>query len=192
MDWTKHGAARRQFDAFVAEATDGLFRTAYLMTGHAADSEDLVQETFVRVAKHWVRVRTMDHPLAYAKRTLVNLALDSALGRSRWRRELQAGAAAEPADHGTERRLRQIDDLAEFRWALSQLSPGQRTVLVLRYWEDLPIDEVAAVLGCSAGTVKSTASRGAARLAAALAEGKRSDVTVAAAPSGRGPQEKEN
>ena len=66
------------------------------------------------------------------------------------------------------RALREVDDLAEFRWALAQLPARQRAVLVLRYWEDLPVAEVAKVLGCSAATVTSTASRAAARLAQAL------------------------
>jgi len=64
--------------------------------------------------------------------------------------------------------LRGIDDIAEFRWALAQLPARQRAVLVLRYWDDLPVAEVAGILGCSAGTVKSTASRAAARLARTL------------------------
>jgi RNA polymerase sigma factor (sigma-70 family) len=66
------------------------------------------------------------------------------------------------------RALREVDDLAEFRWALAQLPARQRAVLVLRYWEDMPVAQVANVLGCSAATVTSTASRAAARLAQAL------------------------
>jgi RNA polymerase sigma factor (sigma-70 family) len=61
--------------------------------------------------------------------------------------------------------LREIDDLAEFRWALTQLPARQRAVLVLRYWADLPVAEVADTLGCTEATVTSTASRAAARLA---------------------------
>ncbi|MGO9083113.1 MAG: RNA polymerase sigma factor [Streptosporangiaceae bacterium] len=56
MDWARQGAWQ-EFDAFVAGATDVLFRTGYLMTSDAADAEDLVQETFLRVARHWHRVR---------------------------------------------------------------------------------------------------------------------------------------
>jgi RNA polymerase sigma-70 factor (sigma-E family) len=157
-------ASKRRFEAFAAAAADGLFRAGYLMTGDASEAEDLVQETFIRVARRWPRVAAMEHPVAYARRILINLALDGAKRRSRQRAELEApGGQPELADESATRALQGIDDLAEFRWALSRLPPRERAVLVLRYWADLP-----AALGCSAGTVKSTASRGAARLGAIL------------------------
>jgi RNA polymerase sigma factor (sigma-70 family) len=106
--------------------------------------------------------------VAYARRILVNLVLDGAERRTRQRAELEP-AVAEPADESARRALLQVDDLAEFRWAVAQLPARQRAVLVLRYWEDLPVAEVADILGCSQGTVKSTASRAAARLAWVLA-----------------------
>lgn len=170
MEWIADGRAKRQFEAFVAGETERLFRTAYLMTGDAADAEDLVQEAFVRIARRWHRVRSMKRPAAYARRALVNLALDGARRRSKLRAELDAPeGGAEHADETAARALREVDDLAEFRWALAQVPPGQRAVLVLRYWEDLAVAEVAEILGCSAGTVKSAASRGTARLASILA-----------------------
>jgi len=162
------GPAKDRFEAFAADAMDTLFRTGCLLTGNAGDAEDLVQETFLRVAKRWNRVESMDHRVAYARRILVNLVLDGAERRTRQRAELEP-SAAEPADEGARRALLQVDDLAEFRWAVAQLPPRQRAVLVLRYWEDLPVAEVADILGCSQGTVKSTASRAAARLAWVLA-----------------------
>lgn len=163
-------ASKRRFEAFVAGSADPLFRTAELMTGDAGAAEDLVQETFLRVARRWHRVEAMDHPLAYARRILANLVFDGAKRRSRQRAELEApgGRPAEPADEGAARALRGVDDQAEFRWALARLAPRERAVLVLRYWADLPVAEVAHILGCSEGTVKSTASRGAARLARVL------------------------
>ncbi len=62
----RDAAAKRQFECFIAEASDALFRTGHLMTGNAADAEDLVQETFLRVARRWNHVRVMDHLAAYA------------------------------------------------------------------------------------------------------------------------------
>ena len=83
----------------------------------------------------------------------------------------QDDGGAETADESAARALREVDDLAEFRWALAQLPARQRAVLVLRHWADLPVAEVADILGCSEGTVTSTASRAAARLAETLAHG---------------------
>jgi RNA polymerase sigma-70 factor (sigma-E family) len=170
MDWVGHRTARHEFDCFAGGAWDPLLRTGYLMTGDAKDAEDLVQETLLRVARRWNRVRSMDHPAAYARRVLINLVLRDASRRSRQRAELRPqDGGAEAADESAARALREVDDLAEFRWALAQLPARQRAVLVLRYWADLPVGEVADILGCTEGTVTSTASRAAARLAGALA-----------------------
>jgi len=169
MESIRDAAANRQFERFIAEASDALFRTGHLMTGNAADSEDLVQETFLRVARRWNQVRSMDHPTAYARRILINLAINGAGRRSRQKAELgPADTRAEEADRDAARALREVDDLAEFRWALGQLPARQRAVLVLRYWADLPVTEVADILSCSSGTVTSTASRAASRLAEIL------------------------
>jgi RNA polymerase sigma-70 factor (sigma-E family) len=169
VDWVKDAAWKRQFERFAAGASDSLLLTGYLMTGDAGDAEDLVQETFLRVARRWYRVRSMDHPAAYARRILINLALRDADRRCRQQAELRTrDAGMEAADESATRALREVDDLAEFRWALGQLPARQRAVLVLRYWADLPVAEVADILGCSAGTVKSTASRAAPRLVRAL------------------------
>jgi RNA polymerase sigma-70 factor (sigma-E family) len=170
MDWVRHGVSKREFDCFAAEAWDRLLRTGYFMTGDTRDAEDLVQETLLKVARRWNRVRSMDHPAAYARRILINLVLHDADCRSRRRAELwPQDGGTEAADENAARALREIDDQAEFRWALTQLPARQRAVLVLRYWADLPVAEVADILGCSEGTVTSTASRAAARLTEALA-----------------------
>jgi RNA polymerase sigma-70 factor (sigma-E family) len=169
MKWVRDTVPKREFEGFVAETSDALFRTGYLMTGDVRDTEDLVQETFLRVARRWNQVRAMDHPAAYARRILINLVLHDADRRSREKAELvPQGAGTDAADHSAARVLREIDDIAEFRWALAQLPARQRAVLVLRYWADLPVAAVADILGCSAGTVKSTASRATARLAETL------------------------
>ena len=122
------------------------------------------------MARRWNRVRAMNHPAAYARRILINLVLHDAGRRSRQRAELwPQDGGAETADESAARALREVDDQAEFRWALARLPARQRAVLVLRYWADLPVAEVADILGCSEGTVTSTGSRAAARLAQALA-----------------------
>jgi RNA polymerase sigma-70 factor (sigma-E family) len=153
------------FDQFVATHVDDLLRTAYLIVWDEGEAEDLVQECLLKVARRWPRVRRMEQPRAYARRILVNLALDGARGRAQRRRELEPEAptslfAADP--------LPALEVRAELLQALGQLQQRQRAVLVLRYFNDLTEAQVAEVLGCSPGTVKSSASRGLARLREAL------------------------
>lgn len=148
------------FDRFVAENTDGLVRTAYLIVWDLAEAEDLVQETLIKVAKRWPKVSRMDHPVAYARRILVNLALDGSPRRLRQRAELSEAQPREPPAPAAA----PLDTHDDLYTALAELPPRQRAVLVLRYFLDLPEAEVASALRCSLGTVKSTASRGLARL----------------------------
>ena len=157
---------RADFDRFVAASTDALLRTAYLIVGDLGEAEDLVQETLFEVARRWPRVRRMEHPTAYARRILVNRAVGGAKRRARRRQELAADVPpdrAMPALAGA-----QVGEHQELIGALAALPPRQRAVIVLRYFLDLPEAEVAAALKCSLGTVKSTASRGLARLERAL------------------------
>jgi RNA polymerase sigma factor (sigma-70 family) len=104
----------------------------------------------------------MAQPRAFARRILVNLALDDAHGRTRRRGELDAASAV--ADGPARDLLAGLEARAELLDALARLTPRQRTVLVLRYFNDLTEAQTAEVLGCSPGTVKSSASRGLARL----------------------------
>ena len=150
---------RADFDRFVNDNTDRLLRTAYLIVWDLPEAEDLVQETLFKVAKRWPRVRRMERPAAYARRILVNLALDGSGRRSRRQSELSGEAPPERADDGNAFEIRD-----ELLTALAELPPRQRAVLVLRYFLDLPEAEVADALKCSVGTVKSSASRGLVRL----------------------------
>ena len=160
---------RAEFEQFVAGSTDSLLRSAYLLVGDLAESEDLVQECLVTVAKRWPRVRSMEHPRAYARRVLLNLALDGSTRRSRRRLELErADTIDEGFDERSSGELTAVDIRSELVTALATLPPRQRAVLVLRYFEDLSESETAAALQCSVGTVKSTASRALARLQSTL------------------------
>lgn len=170
MQWLGAGAPRREFERFVTGQVAPLLRTAYLVTGDLAGAEDLVQETLLRVARHWHKVRAMDHPAAYARRILVNLAIDDAGPRARRTGELTVPPGARDLpDSRAEHDLEAVYTQAELLGTLASLPARQRAVIVLRYWEDLPETEVAAILGCSVGTVKSTASRALARLREGLA-----------------------
>ena len=156
-------AARREFEAFTAACTDELIRTGFLMVDDLSEAKDLVQETLIRVARRWHRVRTMDRPVAYARRILVNLVIDGAPDRSRRIRELSrpSGEAVpfDVFDRAATETLGTSETRVDLIEALMSLSPRQRAVLVLRYWVDLPESEVARIMNCSVGTIKSTASR---------------------------------
>ena len=157
---------RADFDRFVADSTETLMRTAFLIVWDLQEAEDIVQETLLEVARRWPRVRRMSHPVAYARRILVNRAVSGAGKRARTRSELGGEAPPERADDTAAADAIGIHD--ELMQALADLPPRQRAVLVLRYFLDLPEAEVAAALKCSLGTVKSTAARGLARLEQAM------------------------
>jgi RNA polymerase sigma-70 factor (sigma-E family) len=157
---------RADFDTFVAASTDSLMRTAYLIVGDLQDAEDLVQETLLKVAGRWHRVRRMERPVAYARRILVNRALTDAGRRTRRRRELTGETLPDRVDDADEPLA--FDAHEELLKVLATLPTRQRTAIVLRYFLDLPEAEVAAAMKCSLGTVKSTAARGLARLEQAL------------------------
>jgi RNA polymerase sigma-70 factor (sigma-E family) len=151
--------------ALVARRGGALLATATLLAGSPAAGEDLLQAALERVMRHWHRVK--DDPEVYLRRTIYHLAVDQwrvrrrrpeVLGKSET--ELDAAALRAGQPDGTDAvnlRLALIQGLA-------QLPPRQRAVLVLRYWEQLSESEAADMLGCSLGTVKSSASRGLARL----------------------------
>ena len=147
------------FADFVVARQPALLRTAYLLTGHAQDAEDLVQTTLVKVVPQWRRIR--DNPEPYVRRVLVNENV-SRWRRRRWREEstddVPEGLAHAP-DHA---------ELLAVRSALATLAPRQRAVIVLRYYEGLSEAEIAATLGIAPGTVKSQARDGLARLRQAL------------------------
>jgi RNA polymerase sigma-70 factor (sigma-E family) len=145
---------------FVRVRYGDLLRIAYLLTGSATEAEDLVQTALLRAMHRWHRI---DEPLAYVRRTMANLHI------SRWRRhrarELLTATVSDRAERDATGPVAERDVL--FR-ALRQLPPRTRAVIVLRYWADVSEADTADILGCSVGAVKSTASRGLARLRAVL------------------------
>ncbi|MFC7547292.1 SigE family RNA polymerase sigma factor [Plantactinospora sp. GCM10030261] len=155
------------FREFVEIRYADLLRTAYLLTGSRHAAEDLVQNALMRAMRHWRRV---DEPMAYVRRIMVNerVSLWHRVGS----REFLAGVTGAWRLHTDRGRSRDVaNDVAvrdEVLTALQSLPPRMRAVLVLRYWDDLSEAQIAEMLGCSAGTVKSQASRGLARLRAVL------------------------
>jgi RNA polymerase sigma-70 factor (sigma-E family) len=154
------------FDAFVTEHGAGLLRTAHLITLDHTEAEDLVQECLVQLSRRWQRISSMDRPLAYARRTLANIAFRGAEKRLRRRDELSGAGVDVPAD--IEDVVELIGVRQEVLGALRTLTVRQRTVLALRYFHDLSETQVADALGCSVGTVRSTTSRSLAQLREAI------------------------
>lgn len=152
-------------DWAAAAARSRLRRMAFLLCGDWHQAEDLTQETLVRVYAVWARVSRSAPPDAYATKTLVN-TYRSALRRP-WRRERPYGDDVPDASSPTSDAPGQSKDLGA---ALRQLTPTQRAVVVLRYWEDRSVAEVADLLDLPAGTVKSHASRALAHLRGSLVE----------------------
>ena len=155
-----HDPAVADPESFLAERGEPLLRTAVLLTGSKEAGEDLLQAGLERLLRHWSAID--GDPEGYLRRTLYNLAADGWRRQRAWRRRLpllQAGTATAVAD-GT----REVDTRDALIRLLVQLPPRQRAVIVARYWEQLSEAETAMVLGCSAGSVKASASRGLQRL----------------------------
>ena len=167
MEWLRGTSARREFERFVDEATASLLRTGLLITWDLAEAEDLLQEAFLRTAKRWPAIQKMDHPQAYVRRILINLALAESKRRSRARTELGVvgdQVLEQQADQRPEQELVAVEARSDLLTMLAELPRGQRAVLALRYFEDLSEAETASCLGWPLGTVKSTAARALDRL----------------------------
>lgn len=136
------------FDEFVRDSSPGLLRAAYLLTGDRGHAEDVVQTALLQVARKWRRIR--GEPAPYARRAVVNLAKNH--WRDRFRRLHESTATVDPgyAPPDADVLLQQV-----LLPAVMDLPARQRAVLVLRYFEDLSIEQTAATLDCSTGTVKS-------------------------------------
>ena len=162
---TMDAEAQDSFREFVEHRSSALLKTAVLLSGgdrHAA--EDLLQNALIKAAGRWRRI---EEPEAYVRQVLYRQQISR--WRLKWRRrEL---TVAEPPDTGAGRDGAADADLRLLmRGALARLTARQRTVLVLRYFEDLPEADVARILGCSVGTVRSTTHRSLARLRALAPE----------------------
>jgi RNA polymerase sigma-70 factor (sigma-E family) len=163
------------FEAFVEHRSTALLRLAFLLTGDRGHAEDLLQVALLRTARHWSRAR--EAPEAYARKALLNLSRDRV--RRLVRRPPEAPLPPDPdtlraVDAGYER-------VAERRVtirALAELPLRQRQVIVLRFFQDLSVEQTADVLGCSTGTVKSYTARALARLRELLADHQTTRVEV--------------
>jgi RNA polymerase sigma-70 factor (sigma-E family) len=140
----------QQFTEFVIARGPALQRTAWFLAGSRAEGEDLLQQSLVKVYASLRRVRHPEALESYVRKVMTHTAISS--GRRMWRhREVSTADPPEP--------LRQADSVvagtSDELWPLIlALSPRQRAVVALRFYEDLSIEETAQLLGCSIGTVK--------------------------------------
>ncbi len=180
------GRDEAEFEAYVASDGGRLLGFALLLAGNYQDAEDLVQMALLRSAGRWAAAR--QNPPAYTRTVLVNLARDRWRARRHRQREtLIADATGLPLVTVRDGAAAVLDRQALLR-ACRLLPTAQRAVLVLRFWEDRSIEETAAVLGCSAGTVKSNTHRALRRLRAVLEDAPgaaRSPAGPALAPARR-------
>jgi RNA polymerase sigma-70 factor (sigma-E family) len=148
---------REAFREYVAGRSPALLRTAYLLTGHRADAEDLLQTALAKTYVAWERIEDHRALDGYVRRALLNTRT------SQWRKrkvdefvceelpEPDGAPAGDPADQQA---------LRDSMWrAIMKLPARQRAMVVLRYYEDLSEAQTAEVLGVSVGTVKSAVSR---------------------------------
>jgi RNA polymerase sigma-70 factor (sigma-E family) len=154
-----------EFTAFVTARSPSLLRTAYLLTGSDQAAEDLLQTALLSTLRHWRRIRDRESLEAFVRRVMVN-------ERRSWfrRRASTEITVATIHDQPAPDAHAQVDDAELLQRALLTLPQRQRATLVLRFFDDLSEAEVAHILGCSVGTVKSQTSKGLARLRGLLAE----------------------
>ena len=151
-------ATAEVFDAFVRARHHALLRYGTVLTGDPHRAADLVQDALERTGLAWDRVRSQGDPEGYVRRVMANRSVSS------WRRLRRERLVEVPPETAYDDRP--TDDVM---WdVLARLPRRQRTVLVLRYYEDLSEAEIARVLGIAPGTVKSQASKGIAALRAAI------------------------
>jgi len=142
--------------ALFRERFDPMVRLATLLTGSTHTAEELVMDAFSRVAP---RIAELDHPAAYLRTAVINAA------RSHHRRLRTARRVEQPAEEAVH-----DPELDELWDRLEQLRPDERACVVLRYYEDLPLAEIAAQLDLPLGTVKSHLHRAISTLRTLLTE----------------------
>ncbi|HYG94266.1 MAG TPA: SigE family RNA polymerase sigma factor [Nocardioides sp.] len=152
-----------EFAELVQASWASLYRTAYLMLGDAAEAEDLVQTALAKTYANWRRVRSLEAAPGYARTTMVNTAA-SWFRKKGWRNERPTEFLPELAQETDP------SDRPALLDALATLPPRQRAVIVLRYYEDLSVAQVAHALGITEGTVKSQTSDALTRLRAVFGD----------------------
>ena len=155
----------QSFDELVEACSPRLLRTAWLLTGDPQLAEDLLQTALAATYQRWGRLRDTGAAEAYVRKVMATTA--SKWWRRKWHGERPTEVLPE---HPGADAYDAVDDRQGLRRALALLPPRQRACVVLRFYEDLSEAQVADVLDCSVGTVKSSTSRALVRLRAELGE----------------------
>jgi RNA polymerase sigma-70 factor (sigma-E family) len=145
----------QNYTDYVTVRLPALRRIAFLLCGDSHRADDIVQNAIIRLYVHWRRARVAENLDAYVRTIVVRTFLTEQ--RAGWftRNRLTDKPPECPAPPGSDVETSQV-----LHAALRRVPPRQRAVLVLRFLDDLPVTEVAAILGCSTGNVKSQTSRG--------------------------------
>ncbi|WP_051830331.1 MULTISPECIES: SigE family RNA polymerase sigma factor [Streptomyces] len=144
------------FTQYVKESRPALRRAAFVLVGDWFEADDLVQRTLIAVYRRWAGLDRRDGLYGYTRTVMVRQFISERRGH-RWSRELIQDPLPEP-DPAPEDAAR-VGDRLLLLAALAGLAPRQRSLVFLRYWEDLSIEETARTLGCSQATVRSSTSR---------------------------------
>jgi RNA polymerase sigma-70 factor (sigma-E family) len=152
------------FEDYVRARSAGLVRAAFLLTGDRHLAEDLAQTALARVSVRWDAIVRRGDPEAYVRKTMVRTAIG--WHRRRWHGERPTSPMPEVALGDP---TAAVDGRERLRVALLCLTPRQRAVVVLRFYEDLSEADTALTLGCSVGAVKSQTSKALSRLRSLLA-----------------------
>ncbi len=166
--WLLTSGGPDSFEAMCRSEYASVVKTAFLVTGDLEEAKDLAQETLSRAFERWGRVSSLDRPEAWLQTVVTNLAIS-------WRRRqavrLKVISRMRP-------RPQAVDDVArvDVLTALRRLTPAERSAVVLRFYSDLPYEEIARALHKRPGTVRALTSRGLSRMRDMLREEEKTDV----------------
>ncbi|MEV0647669.1 SigE family RNA polymerase sigma factor [Phytomonospora sp. NPDC050363] len=160
------------FREFVAGRTEALRVFAYLCCGDWHRAEDAVQTALIRLYGAWSRAKKISVE-AYVRRIIVNVLIDE--HRLAWFRRVKIGGES-AVPKGTVVDARRADERLMLTEALQRLPKRQRAAIVLRFWEDLPVEQTAQIMGCSTGAVKNLTMRGLATLRGLMTDSALEDI----------------
>ena len=166
QEQTAYGGWQSVVATLVAERGEALTRYAWLISGSADDAADLVQDALVKTFGRLRNGFTVSSAEAYVRRAILNTWLDGGRRTTRWRRIAHLTAVTDTQESSAPATDSRLDLSAE----LAKLTPRERACIVLRYYEDLKVDDIAEWLGISSGAVKRYLSDGLAKMAVALSD----------------------